>query len=243
MKRILQASVIGFAYLVCLASTSDAALTIVSTVGGQPASGADYVTFDELALGDTDAFAVNTTNTDLVLVEFEPDAKVVENAASGLYAAPVLSGGNGANFNLQPDGTDATHYLTTGSTGSFAGSSITLTFSGDQKYLGLLWGSVDDYNTLEFFDDLGNSIGVIDGLDVDAFADGDQGALGTFYVNINSTIPFRSVVATSSAYAFEFDNVAYSANPVPEPTSVVVWSLLALTFVGAGWWRRQKQAA
>lgn len=40
----------------------------------------------------------------------------------------------------------------------------------------------------------------------------------------------------SETYNFEMDAA------VPEPTSLVVWSLIALTFGGARWWRRRKSA-
>jgi hypothetical protein len=30
---------------------------------------------------------------------------------------------------------------------------------------------------------------------------------------------------------------------IPEPSSIIVWSLLGLTITGAGWWRRQKRSA
>jgi len=101
---------------------------------------------------------------------------------------------------------------------------------------------VDLYNTLEFFN--GNtSVGSITGGAINATATGDQGINGTFYVNINSTLAFDRVVATSTEYAFEFDNVAYSANQIPEPGSLIVWSVLGLSVAGAGWWRRRKAAA
>jgi hypothetical protein len=106
----------------------------------------------------------------------------------------------------------------------------------------LLWGSVDLYNTLQFFS--GNTlVGTIAGGAINATATGDQGLNGTFYVNINSDLPFDSVVATSSNFAFEFDNVAYSASPIPEPGSLIVWTVLGLSVAGAGWWRRRKAAA
>ena len=60
------------------------------------------------------------------------------------------------------------------------------------------------------------------GDDVTSNANGDQGELGTYYVNINSTQSFNKVVATSSSYAFEFDNVAYNATAVPEPSTLVL---------------------
>ena len=68
-----------------------------------------------------------------------------------------------------------------------------------------------------------------------ASANGDQGAAGTFYVNINSTLSFTTVVATSSQYAFEFDNVAFNATSVvPEPATIFLFGagLLGLGFIG-----------
>lgn len=65
-------------------------------------------------------------------------------------------------------------------------------------------------------------IGFITGVNVTNSANGDQGANGTFYVNINSSLPFNTVVASSTGNAFEFDNVAYAtttATSVPEPAS------------------------
>jgi hypothetical protein len=67
---------------------------------------------------------------------------------------------------------------------------------------------VDTYNTLSFYRADNSLIDTITGTQVDAAANGDQGANGTFYVNINSTDAFTYVIATSSSYAFEFDNVA-----------------------------------
>ena len=43
------------------------------------------------------------------------------------------------------NGPDTTTYLTTGI------GSVTLTLPGPEKYFGLLWGSVDTYNTLSFY--------------------------------------------------------------------------------------------
>jgi hypothetical protein len=221
--------------MVCLGSTAQASLTIVSSVGGQPASGVNYLTLNDLALGGGGGSASNTISTDTVTVSFTPDAQVVVGAASGLYAAPVLSNGNGANFGGQADGVDATNYITSGKDGSpNVGAAATLTFSGLQKYFGLLWGSVDDYNTLSFYNGA-TLVGTITGAQVTPTATGDQGVNGTFYVNINSTLGFDKVVATSSNYAFEFDNVAYSQFAlVPEPGTMIIWSAFAgLGLVGA----------
>ena len=127
---------------------------------------------------------------------------------------------------------------------------------GLQAYFGLLWGSVDQqpntYNVLRFFDGI-SLVGTITGLDLATFVgqnpSGDQGVNGTYYVNIISNTAstrFDKVVATSSQFAFEFDNVAYNASaesllPVPEPISLTIWGLGALGCV-VGAYRRRKTA-
>ncbi len=74
-----------------------------------------------------------------------------------------------------------------------------------------------------------------------ASANGDQGVSGTFYVYINSTLSFTSVVATSSQYAFEFDNVAYNSTqiPVPEPSTSLVAIVGALGMIACARLRRK----
>lgn len=211
----------AFAILTSAAVQANASLQITSSVGGQPltGSGITYVTFDSLPLGNAGGVDSGIT------VSFAPDAEVVAGAASGLYAAPVISNGNGANFG-QVDGVDTTRYLTSGKDASpNIGAATILSFTSHQNYFGLLWGSVDDYNTLSFYDGA-TLVGSLTGADVAFPANGDQGVNGTVYANIISTLPFNKVVATSSEYAFEFDNVAYGV--VPEASTIAVWSVLGL---------------
>jgi hypothetical protein len=120
-----------------------------------------------------------------------------------------------------------TKYLTTGI------GQVTLQLDGYNQYFGLLWGSVDDYNTLSFYD--GNTLLFnFTGLDVDGMANGNQGAAGTFYVNINSDTAFNKVVASSSGYAFEFDNVALAVNPIRLPKTGAVPEPGSLALLGLG---------
>jgi hypothetical protein len=230
IKAITAASMLalglGFA-----AAPANAALITASLVGGVP-TGVNYVNFDNLPLG-----AAGGTSGG-VAVSFVPDGQTVTGAASGLYAAPFISNHNGALFG-DPTlaGADTTKYLTTGV------GSIVLGMPAAETYLGLLWGSVDMFNTLQFFMNT-TLVGTLTGADITALADGDQGVNGTYYVNILSSLPFNKVIASSTSYAFELDNVAYNPtnpnNPVPEPFSL---GLLGLGVFGAAFLRRRKAAA
>jgi hypothetical protein len=232
-----------FGILCCVAllvNQANASLTIVSVVGGQPASGVNYANFDNLPLDS----AVGGVSGGIT-VSLSSNAQVVDLPNTGQYAAPFISNSNGLLFGDNTiSGQDKTPYITSGSTGSVATASATLDFVlvGAQQYLGLLWGSVDNYNTLTFhFTD--NTTESITGSDITAFANGDQGVSGTYYVNINSSKPFSKVVATSSNFAFEFDNVAYSASPIPEASTIAVWSVLSLVGAGVAYRKRSQKLA
>ncbi len=187
---------------------AQAGLTISASVGGAP-TGVNYVNFDNLTLGSGGGSSGGVT------VSFTSDGQAVQGSLSDYYAAPYLSNGNGTLFGDPTNGPDTTTYVSTGV------GSVTLTLPGQEVYFGLLWGSVDSYNTLSFYN--GSSfVGSVTGSQVTSNADGDQGEQGTYYVNITSTESFNTVVATSTQYAFEFDNVAYNSSAVPEPSSVVL---------------------
>jgi hypothetical protein len=216
--------------MACLvAASANAALSVSGSVGGAP-TGVSRVNFDDLALGSGGGTASGPNGS--VAVSFVVDGQAVAGAMSGQYAAPFLSGGNGTGFGSpdQANGVDGTTYLTSGiSSGSTQGKAI-LTFGAPEMYMGLLWGSVDDYNTLSFYDANDVLIGSVTGLDVTGSPNGDQGVNGTLYVNINSDLAFTKVVATSTKYAFEFDNVAYNETNVvvPEPSTILAGVLLLL---------------
>jgi hypothetical protein len=209
-------------------------LTISAAIGGAP-TGVTYVNFDNMAPGDLSGVSNGVT------VTATADGQAVLGSLQGVYAAPFLSNSNGVPFGDNQNGPDTTTYLTTGL------GSITLTFPNPEQYVGLLWGSVDNYNTLSFYN--GNTlVGTVTGTQVDANANGDQGAFGTYYVNIDSTVSFTSVVATSNGYAFEFDNVAYNSSPadiaaVPEPSTFVIGAFAALGMITYGRLRKARYSS
>lgn len=224
MKKLLLASSLALGFASGLFADNIA----ITSVSGGGASGSTFVNFDGFTTDNSTQWATG------VQVSFGGTASAVQGSALNQYAAPFLSGNNGVGFGSpdQADGEDQTVYLSAGT------GSLTFDFTVDQKYLGLLWGSVDDYNTLSFYND-GNLLASFTGLDVTAFANGDQGASGTFYVSFNNLDGvFDQVVATSSINSFEIDNLAFDTkNRVPDSGATI--ALLGLGLIGLASLRRK----
>lgn len=214
---------------------ADAALTISDSEGGSPA-GVVAENFNGLTPGDV----ATTLLPSGITISFQGNAGAVSGSNSGFYIAPFLSGNNGAGFGpagtAQANGADTTTYISTGSMAASPGASVTLLLPSIQFYFGLLWGSIDGYNSLQLYDGP-TLVATITGSDVLGGPSGDQGADGTRYVNINATSDsgFDRVVATSNQYAFEFDDVSLSAQSSGDPSGAVsVPEPLSLNLLGTG---------
>jgi hypothetical protein len=238
MKRLF---LYGVALLVppLVASCPAEAGLLVSGVVGGSSTGAIQESFDSLFPGNE---ATTTLPSGLTL-SYDGDAGPVSGSIPNIEAAPFLSGGNGLGFgpsgSTQANGVDGTTYITAGQDGS-----VTLRFPTLETYLGILWGSVDGYNSLNFYNGA-TLIGTVTGSDVLASPNGDQGINGTAYVNIGATggSAFDRVVVTSGLNAFEFDDISFNvtlstlaADPLPEPTGL---GLFGIGLLGLGFVRRR----
>jgi hypothetical protein len=159
-------------------------------------------------------------------------ASVVVNSLAGQYAAPYFGPG-------QP-GQDATQYLSV-----FGGSSEKITLASNLvgNVFGLYIGSLDTYNSIQFFN--GSTAGtLITGSDI-VTATGMSTALSNQnnynsnrFVEFSGFGPFTSVVLKSDSNSFEVDNVTFdvtssnSLTPgVPEPST---WAMMILGFLSVG---------
>jgi hypothetical protein len=146
----------------------------------------------------------------------------------------VVSGSTGQN--AAPFGVSAadnTNYVTVG-----IGSYKATLPNAVNNYFGLWWGSVDAYNTLTFYNGA-TAVASFTGSDAidPSTANGNQIAPSTnLYVNFLDLPNFNRFEMTSTAYAFEADNIAVGKVNVPEPTTML---LLGLGLMGLAGMRRK----
>jgi hypothetical protein len=139
---------------------------------------------------------------------------------------------DGSGGNSTPDDWEQLTYFAVGPTNPF--NPATLEFDKGQTSLTLLWGSVDDYNTLEFLDDVGAVILTV----TSATLSGEQGGgVGAALVSVTDIL-FHGIRFTSIPNnAFEFSNIVTTAVPIP-PALVLFGSALA----GLGYLMRRRRA-
>ena len=154
-----------------------------------------------------------------------------------LAGTPIFSGGavvsGTSDAHAQPFGSTGSYYsvgLVDGSTGV-----IDLSSFGDISTVSFLWGSIDNYNTIEFLDSANNVLASFGGSDIINPADGDQtdpatNRLVTFLLTGADVGALTQLRLSSNNNAFEIDDLTINA-PIPEPAG---WALMILGFAGMG---------
>lgn len=229
-----------------LAATTTAALAL-ALIASSPASAAVMIT------GNDPFTSGAPVIPNSVSVNFEDVAAGTNSTfSSGGFQftaiAPSAGGGvrntdQGSQY-AQPAGSTG-NYFTTGFQTPYAGGAAIseATSAVDYTVFSLLWGSVDSYNQIVFYNN-GVIVGSFTGDDIVDPANGDQTAPATNrYVTFSFTDGdmFDTVRFISTQAAFEVDNLAF-AGAVPEPAT---WAMMFLGFVGVGamaYRRRSKPA-
>jgi len=157
--------------------------------------------------------------------------------------------GDFAVFNSSPGGVAAQPagstlpYGSVGSSQALPYGTAELTLAYATGYFGLLWGSVDSYNKISFFDENHVLLGSKTGSDALNPANGDQGPDGSVYANFTFGANQAKYVLFESGTgaplvvqaAFEFDNIA----TVPEAST---WAMMILGFLGLGFFGYRKSS-
>jgi len=202
----------ALAALVLSSAAHSETITILAPTVLAPPSGT-VVTFDESGVPLV-TYGLTT-----------PSGSFTEDGVSFSGSGIVMNnfGGDSEGIYAQPFG-DPTNYMAV-----LGGDSETISYSQLDSEFGLYWGSVDTYNSLEFYDGTTLVATVTGGEVAPLLADGGQGSYASNgYVFISGLPAFNSVVVSSSQNSFEFDNVTAG---VPELTT---WAMMLLGFAGLG---------
>jgi hypothetical protein len=165
----------------------------------------------------------------------------------GSVTTPVATIIGGA---LNPGGSTNPDYGISNSINNYlavsSGNSETISFGANQRYFGMLWGSVDLTNTATFYEN-GIALASYTGqqLEGNSAALGAYPAVGSYvdFASNSSASYFNQIILSESATFFETDNyAAIAVSGVPEPST---WAMMILGFAGIGFmaYRRKLKPA
>ena len=219
-------------------------LLILSGMAGS--AGAMSITFDSY---DTAAnkTSIYTYYNEFRMETFNSTILAPISGVTGLdqswtwLGAASTKNGSVHNVNAAPDGLskpDQTNYLSVPN--PLSSGSVTADLGKKYNYFGLWWGSIDEYNTISFFNG-STLVESFKGSDiVDPSLRNSNKTKLSLYVNFMDLGNFDSFTLTSTNNAFEVDNIAVGNTPapVPEPATMLLFGTGIAGLVAA---RRRKK--
>jgi hypothetical protein len=185
---------------------------------GAAGTGVTSIDFTSTGTGNANATFATTPGTINYGGVTYTNSYSLQTASSNNAATPVGATG----FYLSVPSTSST------SVNGFA----TINFSGalqNTSSISLLWGSLDQYNTIAITDASGTTM-----FTPPAPANGDQGS--SRILTINNISSLQSLTFGSAGRAFEVDTLRLTA-AVPEPTT---WAMMVLGFGAVGFAARRR---
>ena len=183
--------------------------------------------------------AITITSTPGSAVYAGPTPTYDFDSPTPQFTGGLITTGSVSGVRAQPFGSTG-GYATVGPSDGSPGT-LNLSSFGDIDWISFIWGSIDEYNTLEVLNSTGTVLATFTGSAVAAPANGDQSdPAKNRLVKITFTGADQTNVDrlrfSSTGNAFEFDNVAVQA--VPEPTT---WMLMLMGMAGIGFSMRRKR--
>lgn len=195
--------------------------------GGVPATGGGFTTALTGPGVTTETFNGTTGNCGVTTgVTVTGNYHLVTGSQVGYYAAPAG---------------DTTCYMSipqNGSNGIATVSPLSLiTPNKKLTYFGLYWGSIDTYNSIEFYNNntLVTTVTGAQALAANAVSGNQTSSGSNRYVNIyfSPSEIVNKIKFVSNSLAFELDNVAFKTVATPEPASLAIFggALMAGAFL------------
>ncbi len=222
MKTQTLAAAVSAAVLILGVPTAIAG--VMPTIGGAGLAGQGQTSAFSGQAGFT-TIDFESTAIDSLPASYSGNGRVVTGSVGGVYAAPQT-----------PTDPNRSRYLTVPNNSSSM-QAVMVQAPGLSSYFGLWWGSIDNYNSIAFFNgevQVGDTFtgAFLRTLHDPALTAGTRSQAAYFNFEFDDGDRFDRIVLTSTGFALESDNHVFGTAvvPVPGAAALMLSGLLGLLF-------------